>query len=67
MATPGGGSVEAGGGESVIGTYAGTIVLKASGDDQSLDRTFRTTNDGGTPASAGGLATESDKLGILVS
>jgi hypothetical protein len=50
-----GGLAEVGGG-SIIGTYAGTIMSKESGNDQSLDRTFRTVNDGGTPVSACGLA-----------
>jgi hypothetical protein len=51
-----GGRVSGGGGEgSIIGTCTGTIVSEASDDDQSLDRTFWTTNDGGTPASARGL------------
>ncbi len=50
------GRVGDGGGEgSTIGMYAGTIVLGASDDDQSLHRTFRTTDDGWTPASARGL------------
>jgi hypothetical protein len=40
---------------SIIGTYAGIIVLEASGEDQSLDRAFRMTNDRGMPASARGL------------
>jgi hypothetical protein len=54
MATPAGGLAEAG--ESIIGMYAGIIVLEASGEDQSLDRMFWTTDDGGMPASARGLA-----------
>jgi hypothetical protein len=55
-ATLAGGLAEAGGWGSIIGTHAGTIVLEASGEDQSLDRTFRTTNDKEMPASAHGLA-----------
>jgi hypothetical protein len=53
---PAGGSAEAGGWGSIIGTYAGTTMSKALDDDQSLERTFWMTDDGGTPASARGLA-----------
>ncbi len=37
--------------------YASIIVLEAFGEDQSLDRTFRMTNDRGMPASACRLVT----------
>ncbi len=47
-----GGLAEVGGGGNIIAAYTGTIVLKASNNNQSLSRRFQTTNDGGTLVSA---------------
>ncbi len=51
MAMPAEEWVEAGGG-GTIGTYASTIVLEASNNNQSLDRKFWMTDGGGMPALA---------------
>jgi hypothetical protein len=47
-----------------VGGYAG-YVSEASDDDQSLDRTFRTTNGGGSPASAALSSTQRECNGII--
>jgi hypothetical protein len=46
------------------GGYAG-YVSEASDDDQSLDRTFRTTDGGGSPASAALSRAQRECTGII--
>ena len=46
------------------GGYEG-YVLEASNNDQSLNRTFRTTNGGGSPASAALSHTQRECTGII--